>query len=177
MPKLTIVVGMAGSGKTYLCNQIAHKSNPKAKVFADATLTNTDERRAGHDCLGEIVARLIGRGQNCVIDEPHLVVSTFRESFKQFCDEFLPQVPQEWIFFQPDVLACINNVYNDAKQNGRDELSRYEALNNQRKVYVLPDVNNWPGGSAESVNQYSKPHFRTVEEAVNWLESKIRDKM
>ena len=169
MPKLTIIVGMGGSGKSRLCNEIAERSTPRPVVFSDATLTNTDERRAGHGCLGEMVARLLGRSEDCVMDESHLIVPCFREHFRNFCGTFLPQVELDWIFFEADVLACINNTYADAQKNGRRELSRYKALDNQRKVYDVPNEQDWPGRTVRPVYKCNNPEFSTEAEAVCWL--------
>ena len=138
MATLTIIVGMAGSGKSSLCDEIARQSDGPVHIFKDATLTHDDKRRAGHGCLGEMVARLLGCSENCVMDEGHLTDPKFRRLFKEFCDKFLVGVSQEWIFFNADVLACINNVFHDAETNGRKELSRYTALNNQMAVYEPP---------------------------------------
>ncbi len=174
MPKLTIVVGMGGSGKTYRCNEIAGESTPQATVFADATLTNTDERRAGHQSLGEMVARLLGQSADCVMDESHLTVPSFRDSFKQFCDTFLIGVEQQWIFFEADVVACINNAYRDAHQKSRRELDRYKALDNQRNVYeVPPNDGQWPGWTVRPVHKFENPQFTSESEAVCWLHSEI----
>jgi hypothetical protein len=112
--RLTIIVGMGGSGKTRLCNKLAMEGNTKA--FPDATLPAKDGdhlRRAGHDRLGELVARLLGSQEECVMDEAHLVNADFRNRFKDFCDRFLIGVKQEWIFFEHNVVACINNIYHD----------------------------------------------------------------
>jgi len=92
MARLIVIVGMGGSGKSTLCREIA--SSRKAIPFQDATLANGDRRRAGYDCLGEIVARLLRRNQDCVMDESHLTVPEFRNIFRAFCDDFLSGVEQ-----------------------------------------------------------------------------------
>lgn len=173
MPQLTIIVGMGGSGKSELCKKIAESSMPRPVIFSDATLTYTDERRAGHGCLGEMVARLLGQSEDCVMDESHLIDPCFRGHFRNFCGEFLPQVELHWIFFEADVLACINNTYADAQLNVRRELSRYKALDNQRKVYVVPNEQEWPGRKVHPVYKCNKPAFSTEPEAICWLHSEI----
>lgn len=170
MSTLTIVVGMAGSGKSTFCKSVAHQTG--AKLFEDATLTSNDERRAGLNCLGEIVARLVGRNEDCIIDESHLTVPSFRNLFKDFCDSFLPNVNQKWIFFEKDVRACINNVYEDA-QNGRDDPSRFKALNNQRVAYQIPEPHAFPGFQVQPVTS-TNDRFGTETEAIVWLESKVK---
>jgi len=172
MTKLSIIVGMGGSGKTRLCNDIADQSTPRAAIFEDATLTNNDQRRAGHQCLGEMVARLLGRSEDCVMNESHLTVHSFRENFRDFCNTFLPSIQTRWIFFQADVLACINNVYHDA-QNGRCELSRFQAIHNQLNIYTLPNETEWPNRTVRPVHQGDNPKFDNEAKAVAWLHSEI----
>src|SRR4051812_13436304 len=105
MAKLTIIVGIAGSGKSWLCDEIARQGATQVHIFKDATLTEgNDDRRAGHGSLGEMVARLLGRSEDCVMDESHLTHAKFRLSFREFCDTFLVGVEQSWIFFEADLL-------------------------------------------------------------------------
>ena len=172
MPQLTIIVGMAGSGKTKLCEEIAKQSSTTFS-FSDATLVHNDYRRAGYQCLGEIVARLLGRNENCVMDESHLTNSCFRKKFKKFCDDFLHGIEQRWIFFEPNVLKCINNVYKDFQKKKADELPRLKALNNQRKIYKPPCQSEFPGQTEREVYSNNDPQFSDESEAVKWLESTI----
>lgn len=176
MPKLTVIVGMAGSGKTWLCNAITDQCEPRPFTFSDATLTFTDDRRAGHQCLGEMVARLLGRDEDCIMDESHLTVPYFRKQFKDFCDKFLVGVEQEWIFFEADIVACVNNLYHDKAENRRHELSRYRALKNQHEIYRVPSEADWPGRRIQSVYCAADPRFdRTGEsEAIEWLQYQIQ---
>lgn len=175
MARLTIIVGVAGSGKSSLRREIARER--RIKGFGDATLTNHDDRRrAGRGCLGELVARLLGRGEDCVMDESHLTMDHFRGLFKGFCDEFLPNVEQEWIFFENDALACINNVYHDmyVEVKDRDWLGRLKALRNQSKAYEVPPAGAYPGYQAPiRVYQQASPRFADKEEAQRWLHDEI----
>lgn len=164
---------MAGSGKSSLCDQIERDSKSSVNTFKDATLTHDDRRRAGHGCLGEMVARLLGRSEDCVMDEGHLTDPGFRDLFKAFCDEFLDGVEKTWIFYSADTLSCVNNVFHDATTQGRVELSRYKALNNQRLVYQPPSEADWPGRELREVYRSEKPQFTNEHDAVGWLESEI----
>ena len=174
MAKLTIIVGIGGSGKTHLCADLAKGGN--ARPFYDATLAGDDNKRAGFNCLGEMVARLLGTREDCVMDESHLTVPSFREKFKRFCDQFLIGVEQEWIFFERDVVSCINNVHHDYQIKGRQELSRLKAVRGQSRDYEVPPPGAYPG------HQLPRPVYRRPSpifddhqeaEAFAWLESEI----
>jgi hypothetical protein len=167
--KLFIIVGMGGSGKSKLCEAIAERS--KAVAFKDATLTKDHHRRAGHDCLGELVARLLGFQEDCVMDEAHLVNADFRNEFKGFCDRFLQGAEQEWIFFEHNVVACINNVFHDW-ENGQKDVSRLQSLANQIKEYQVPPAGQFPGHQEpQQIYRQPSPKFKDcqVMEARIWL--------
>ncbi|MBX3451558.1 MAG: hypothetical protein KF777_18500 [Planctomycetaceae bacterium] len=171
MPKMTIIVGVAGSGKSHFCKRYAREH--KAKAFLDGTLANKEEKRAGFDCLGEIVARLLGQNEDCVMDESHLCMEDFRNLFKEFCDEFLPEVEQEWIFFEKNTLACINNICHDYGK-GRTSLSRLRALRGQSNDYTVPPRGEFPG-SAQPVAVFDgyPPSFSGEEDAIQWVQETI----
>lgn len=173
MAKLTIIVGMGGSGKSHLCQEIATSQN--AHAFDDATLVVDDDTRAGFKCLGEIVARLLSN-HDCVMDEPHLTNEEFRAKFKSFCDEFLAGVEQEWIFFDYDPLACINNVFEDIRNGVKcEKIGRLESIVNQIVEYKVPAAGDYPG--YESPRPVIKPpnqRFYFMEDALMWLHEEIR---
>lgn len=176
MAKLTIIVGIAGSGKSALRKEIA--GNRNIKGFGDGTLVKCEPRRAGFDCLGEMVARLLGRQEDCVMDESHLTMRHFRDLFKEFCDQYLPGVQQEWIFFERNVIACINNIYHDmyVRVKERDLLSRLKALKCQGKpkAYEVPAAGEYPGHQApHPVYRQESPKFTDEQEAMHWLQGEI----
>jgi hypothetical protein len=163
---------MGGSGKSTLCKEIAGEIG--TDPFSDATLTWNDSARAGHKCLGELVARLLRTNQDCVMDEAHLVDAGFRKEFRRFCDEFLRDVKQKWIFLERDVVACINNVFREwEKENGRKELSRLTSLANQIKEYKVPLASEFEGHEFETrpVHSQEPRKFKACEQdaAICWL--------
>jgi hypothetical protein len=169
---------MGGSGKSMLCDEIATTSN--ATAFTDATLVpeGDHDRRAGHRCLGELVARLLGFQQDCVMDEPHLVNADFRNKFRDFCDTFLKGVEQEWIFFEHNVVACINNIYDDCENTRtRKDVRRLQSLANQINEYKVPPAGGFPGHhEPRKVYRQSSPTFKDCEEeaALSWLREHAR---
>lgn len=172
MAKLTIIVGVGASGKSTLCRQLAEDT--EALPFEDATLTKPDHKRAGFECLGEIVARLMVEKRDCVMDESHLVDPKFRKIFKEFCDTFLKGVDQEWLFFKNNPLACINNLEHDADVGDREHLSRFEAVKRQCKSYEVPPPAEWPGfKELETVCHHDDPKFTTENAAYAWLDEQI----
>ena len=173
MPKLTIIVGMGGSGKTTHCEKLGKERN--CPYFSDATLADGNERRAGHRSLGEIVARLLSGERECVMDEAHLTDSEFRKSFERFLREFLPGVEQEWIFIAKDTLACINNIYLDLQKGKRnDDRCRLQSVRNQIRNYTAPKPGDYPGyQQLHPVHSRPGGKFTSEREALAWLDDKI----
>jgi hypothetical protein len=170
MPKLTIIGGPGGSGKTWHCNRIATETG--ALPFPEATnvAPGDESRRAGHGRLPELVAQLLANRRDCVMDEAHLVNARFLEEFRRFCDAHLIGVQQEWRFFERNVLACINNVYADWVTNQRQDRSRFESLQNQLGVYQPPPLGEYPGHQQLlPVHRQLSPQFNNEAEALAWL--------
>ena len=178
MAKLTIIVGPGGSGKSTYGKELSQK---EGVVFSeDATLVSMgkNEQRAGFGKFTEIVARLLGSGKDCIIEESHLLDPEFRKLFVSFCDELLPGVDRHWVFFEHNPLGCINNVYHDADpQQGRverDHDSRFEAVLNQIKNYQVPDPSELAGDTMETQPvSCTKAHFGCLDDAKGWLENEV----
>jgi hypothetical protein len=100
------------------------------------------------------------------MDEAHLVNADFRREFKDFCDTFLKDVEQEWIFFERNVVACINNVFDDWENGRRREVDRLRSLANQIKEYKVPSAGTFTGHqSPREVIRQQSPKFKDSEEA------------
>ena len=139
MSKLTLVVGMAASGKSHFARELAQTRGLIA--YHDFTLIKmTDHRqRAGHEKFPEMVAKLVS-GTDCIADEPHLVDPAFFSEFVAFTKEHLVPVGVEieWIHFEKDVRACATNLVNDWEQRKKGNKARCTALLNQIAVYKPP---------------------------------------
>ncbi len=172
MVTLTIIVGMGGSGKSYFGKDLAKRERIK-HFFEDFTVPSPDCRRAGFKGLGETVFRLL-QGDDCIVDESHLTVTEFREDFRAFLREFLPNVEQRWIFFENDPLSCINNAYKDYlnAESKRDHIGRLKALNNQRQCYKVPDPTGYQGFQRKDVYD-GNPHFADESAAISWLQQTL----
>ena len=178
MAKLTIIVGPGGSGKSTYGRML----NQKDGVFfsEDATLVSMADngQRAGFGKITEAVARMLGNGEDCIIEESHLLDPVFRNLFVKFCDERLPGVDRHWVFFEHSPLGCINNVYHDAyseqERVERNHDSRFEAVLNQIKNYQVPEPAELAGDAMEiqPVSCTTK-HFSRLNEAKTWLENEV----
>ncbi len=168
MTKLTIIVGMAGSGKTTLCRQLADPEHQ----FSDVANPELG-RRLGRRGVGELVARL-ARGEDCVVDAPNLAIPENRDRFRDFFEEFLPDVEVKWIFFEKDVVACVNNLERDLMAK-RDQLSRLETFRDHARRYRLPDE-SWGDFELRPVYKDDSPKFADEEAALRFVDEQIRSR-
>lgn len=93
MSRVTIIVGLPGSGKTYLANHFAQQHN--AVVF--------------DDIVREDIPRLLtalAAGQDCVVTDPHLC----DEAQRKACATMVAEHDTQWVFFANDPDACLRNV-------------------------------------------------------------------
>lgn len=177
MAKLFIIVGMAGSGKTYAANELARNEKIR-NVFPDATNVDCcDKKRAGINSLGEIVARL-KRGENCVMDEAHLTNDEFRKHFITFCNTFLGEIDISWIVFELNKLNCINNLKHDFDHHNRKDKGRLESFKNQAENYSSDSVKKELESMGFQVETRavtsSNVFFNDLEKAMKWLDDAIK---
>ena len=167
-PKLTIIVGVGGSGKTHFGRKLAETEDVQY-FFDDFTVPHPDRRRAGFKGLGETIFRL-QQGVDCIVDESHLTVTGFREDFREFLNQFLPDVEQRWIFFERNVLASINNAYDAYHNQNRRDLGRLKAIYGQLIAYTVPPFHGYPGYQIEKCYKGGVQHFIDEPIAHDWLE-------
>ena len=178
MAKLTIIVGPGGSGKSTYGGELSRKE----RVFfsEDATLVSMwdDNQRAGFGKITEAVVRMLRNGEDCIIEESHLVNLEFRKLFVSFCDELLPDVDRHWIFFEHNPLGCINNVYHDAyskqRRVERDHDSRFKAVVSQIENYRVPEPAELVGDTMGTQPvSCTAEHFGCLSDAKIWLENEV----
>jgi len=165
MTKLTIIVGMPGSGKTTLGRELAHPEHQ----FSDVT-SRGKKKDFGPGGMGELIARL-ARGEDCVADSAEFTVPKYRDTFRSFLNEFLPEVKLEWIFFENDRVACLNNLIRDLNST-RHRPERLNFLKIETNSYRLPDA-EWGDFIVRPVYAGDSQMFSDEKSAFRFLDQKI----
>lgn len=102
--KLTVIVGLPGSGKTHLGKELEAQG---ALLIDDISING------GLDRLSKVVGH-----PHIVITDPNLCISQDKQAAERMLPNICPGYEIEWIFFQNDSKACLNNILH--RQNKGD---------------------------------------------------------
>jgi hypothetical protein len=112
MPKVTFLLGLAGSGKSHLAKELKRTTN--AEVLEGVL--------GEHNPLGinELVVRLL-EGKDCVVEEISLCFSEKRDRVVHHLQLSVPAIEIEWI--------CFANNFQDAEWNIRHRKNKADIEN------------------------------------------------
>jgi hypothetical protein len=134
MATLTIIVGLAGSGKSYLTKEIAAKNNIPA--FDDFLARNLIPRATESQGFCSVLVNL-QRGYDCVANEVCLVHEDKRAALEKLLHSiFEDTVTVQWIFFENNPEQCKVNVRADKVKP--DPEGRVKGIEHYTKDYVIP---------------------------------------
>jgi hypothetical protein len=98
MATVTFVLGLSGSGKTYLSEQLQKETG--AQIFADL-LSDDTSLPALIQCLKE--------GKDCIVDEVRFCLPTYREEIIQHLSHIV-DLKMDWICYENDLESANWNV-------------------------------------------------------------------
>jgi hypothetical protein len=125
MAKLTFLLGLCGSGKTYIAERLATQTG--AKLF-------TDFLQDQNKNFPMLVQNLCS-GNDCIIDEWKYSIPRFRD--KILADLInVPDLELEWI--------CFENDHASADWNVRHRKNKGDVEGHLRINEFLSDVYQWP---------------------------------
>jgi adenylate kinase family enzyme len=116
--KFIFLVGLPGSGKTYMGKQMGG-------LFLDDICWT-----CGKDRLKELFT-----SQMVIVADPSLCRSENRFFAEKMVKEYHPGCEVEWIYFENNPEKCWNNIQH--RKDGR-KISKY-SLNNMSKRYKIPE--------------------------------------
>ena len=114
MPKITIVYGLCGSGKTYV-----------AQDMADRTGLPFLEQPIGRNLL-PVIVQWLRSGNSCIVEEALLFDKRHRDHWTAELRS-IPKVDIEWICFEKDLATAKHNL--EVRERG--EAKRLVGLNKQ----------------------------------------------
>jgi len=143
MAKVVLLVGLCGSGKTYLA----------MKLQQDEGYSCLDEGYGDIDAIGlskekndELIAKL-SEGTNCAYTEGMLMDPARRASFAPFLESIEAQGHEvEWIYFENNVGKANHNCLNDPNRDDKD--GAVEHNNQWHHDYHIP-AEYFPGREIE----------------------------
>lgn len=132
MPKVTVIVGLPGSGKSHLCKKLEAGG---ATTFGDVCHPNKKVHPGGLD----VVVAALSAGTDCVIEDVSFCVADKRECLAGWLSERVINLEFEWIFFENDRQKCLVNIVDDFLYKGRMDLAeRINAYNHLYSRYEIP---------------------------------------
>lgn len=123
--KITVLVGLPGSGKTYLGNSLQNEN----RIYID------DIRK---DTLGSL-RKLVEKQKfpDIIISDVWLCEEKERNKCKAWLSWHAPDYEIEWIFFENSPDKCLENV---KRRNANGDCRKVEGLIRQlTKEYVIPE--------------------------------------
>jgi len=125
MAKATIILGLCGSGKTYLSEKISKETG--AKIF---------EGIEHHKTLPCII-QYLKNGHDCVLEEMAYSTKDGREYLVNALTSQVEGVVIEWICFENDLESANWNVQ---KRTNKRDIKGHISINMRlSKVYTYPD--------------------------------------
>ena len=131
--QILFVAGLPGSGKTTLLSGLEKEGwlifdDFKAGAFFDSPKLRNARRYS--DLLKSLKA-----GGNCVVADIDFCNNVPRAEAKSVILTEVPDLALNWLFFAPDVNACLVNI---ERQNRPSKAAHIEALYKYARLYVVP---------------------------------------
>jgi hypothetical protein len=98
MAKVTFILGLSGSGKTYLAHKL--KDETGAELFENVLSEESS--------IPALVERLKS-GKDCIVDEVRFCLPEYREGMIQHLSQ-IPSVETQWICYENDLESANWNV-------------------------------------------------------------------
>jgi len=144
-PKVTLIVGLPGSGKTFLAHDLARSED--ARVFDDMKMSD----------LKDIRKDILRHKKNMILVSPQLCFEATRKLVEATVKEWGATV--QVIYFENDPEQCLKNV--ESRDDGRKV---YFFIRDVSKEYKIPeDVN--------VICRVWRPEDESVDAPSRWIDN------
>lgn len=127
MINILFIVGLPGSGKTYLANKINMDNNNKYHIIDDPKNFDTDIKPF--------------LNQDVIITDPNLCFENDRIKAINKIKRFNEQVKIDWIFFENDPKSCLIN--SELRNRNSTEFRKVDLfIKNFSRFYTIPENSN-----------------------------------
>lgn len=128
MVKVTFLLGLAGSGKSFLAEKLKRETG--AEIFEG---TEGEEKQK----LLRVMVQHLKGGKNCIVEEIAYCHPRAREEIVMFLRSQVPGVEMEWVCFENDLQSANWNVTH--RRNKRDVQGHLAINQYWHSLYVCPD--------------------------------------
>lgn len=129
MAKVTFILGLCGSGKTFLANQL--KEETGAEIFEGVAGSHNPSG------MSDMLDRL-RRGMDCIVEEIAYCCSHSRAAVVNVLRSQVPEVQIEWICFENDLAGANWNVEHRADAAKQDIQGHIDINGKYHCVYTYP---------------------------------------
>lgn len=124
MSKFTFILGLAGSGKSFLASEM--KQNDKNLLVIDDAFHPNFNKDTFQDNLQKLHDAVFNN-YDAVIIEGAFCFKDFRDPMVSYLRSFFHSVQFEWICFEKDLDKANKNLHNDDRKNRNPE--QHEKIN------------------------------------------------
>jgi hypothetical protein len=139
MPRVVLIVGLCGSGKSYLASEyVAQGYVCLDESFEGRSFAADPGKNLSTDKFNEL-KRQLALGRNCAFTEAMLMFEHERENFTPCLKELqaMEGVKVEWVFFANDPDSANHNCRNDrSRMDGEGRAALNERWS---RCYSIPD--------------------------------------
>lgn len=141
MSKMTLVIGLCGSGKTYQIKKIVEETG--AKIFGvgedwDEGFSPVD--RTNFESLYSKAVKHLLSGNDCVASDISLCVGDIRQFVISRLSADVPSVEIAWVCMKNDRTMADKNVEWRAKRGQKTDVNGHLAINKfYSEVYTYPE--------------------------------------
>ena len=136
MAKLTIVVGLPGSGKSYYINYRKEKY-PGICVEDFMAHSIEDSINFTHSSHYQELIKSLQSGKDCIIADITFCKTIRRIDFIKTIRKDVKDVVLEWIFFENDLLQCQANILYRGRPKANEEINSAQYLSLR---YIIPEA-------------------------------------
>lgn len=130
MAKVTFVLGLCGSGKTFIANQL--KSVTGAEIFQG--IAGSHNPTGLHDMLGRL-----SNGLDCIVEEIAYCCADYRDTIVRALRSRVQNLEIEWICLENDLEGANWNVEH-RDDVGKEDVQGHIGINRKyHRVYTYPD--------------------------------------
>lgn len=135
MAKVTVVVGLPGSGKSHLIRELAstHPGICVEDFHANAIGNSPHVTASRHYCD---LVRCLKEGKDCAVADIAFTDRPRRDELQFVIRSLVPGVEFEWVWFENDVEQCIANIQR-RDRDGKDREA--DMARHFGRLYAIPD--------------------------------------
>lgn len=125
MAKVTFLLGLAGSGKSFLAEKL--KKQTGAEIF---------EGTEGEQSHKQRMLQHLAKGGNCIVEEIAYCLPSRREAIVSNLCSVVPDIEIEWVCFENDLESANWNVRN--RKNKEDVRGHLRINQCYHGLYIYP---------------------------------------